>query len=310
MRYQAIEQQRRWNIPSDAGQSLDLAIRLPLEAQLGFDLSRVRIHHDAAAAAAAHTLGAAAFTWGQHLYFGAQQYAPHTSTGRRLLAHELSHVAQQAVGVGSHAGAALEADAERSAAHIAAGGFARPRRLPAGMAHPMLQCYRVPGTLRCNQVVDWLNRNSPYAPEWAQTECTYVFEGGLQTNSETLRDGRVRVSVRGSDAATVMGECPIDQPEWEPSERPNREAEVAAWRAMRVALDAHEHEHRRIGERWRRTLERRYRAVRFSVTGADESDAISLAQDRVAALQQQWTADAQAAQDAIDPFRGAQLACP
>lgn len=287
---------------------LDPATRARFEPRFGYDLSGVRIYRDATAAALAAHLGAAAYTVGQHIHFGAGQYVPHTAAGQRLLAHELAHVVQQAAGVQGRSAAALEAEAEqRATADAPALGPLRP--LPAPV-QPLLQCYRVPGSLRCNEVVDWLNANSPYAPEWAETRCTYAFNGGVQTRSETLRDGRVRVTARGTPSATVTVACPIDRPEWDPTERPNRAAEVASWNAMRADLGAHEAEHRRIGRQWRAMLEQRFRSVNFTVTGSDAGDAMQQAQERVAALQQQWQADAQAAQDAIDPFRGAVLRCP
>lgn len=287
---------------------LDPATRARFEPRFGYDLSGVRIYRDVASAALAAYLGAAAYTVGRNIHFGAGQYAPYTVAGQRLLAHELAHVVQQAEGVQGRSAAALEAEAEqRATASTPALGRLRPLPAP---AQPLLQCYRVPGSLRCNEVVDWLNANSPYAPEWAETHCTYAFNGGVQTRSETLRDGRVRVTARGTPSATVTVACPIDRPEWDPTERPNRAAEVAAWNAMRADLDAHEAEHRRIGHQWRGTLEQRFRSVNFTVTGSDAGDAMQQAQERVAALQQQWQADAQAAQDAIDPFRGAVLRCP
>lgn len=58
------------------------------------DLDRVRIHAGADGARAAKALGANAFSVGDHVVFGAGQYAPHTPAGRRLVAHELAHVAQ------------------------------------------------------------------------------------------------------------------------------------------------------------------------------------------------------------------------
>lgn len=61
----------------------------------GFDLSRVRVHIDADAAASADALGARAYTVGTHIAFGPNQYAPGTSSGQALLAHELAHVLQQ-----------------------------------------------------------------------------------------------------------------------------------------------------------------------------------------------------------------------
>jgi len=65
------------------------------EESAGFDFSRVRVHADMQAAEAAEAVNARAFTLGNHIVFGAGKYAPHTVTGRRLLAHELAHVGQQ-----------------------------------------------------------------------------------------------------------------------------------------------------------------------------------------------------------------------
>jgi hypothetical protein len=58
------------------------------------DFSRVRIHTDARAAESARSLGALAYTVGDHVVFGAGRFAPGTPAGGRLLAHELAHVAQ------------------------------------------------------------------------------------------------------------------------------------------------------------------------------------------------------------------------
>lgn len=61
--------------------------------RLSFD--HVRVHTDARAAESAQAVGALAYTVGNNIVFGAGQYAPHTTGGRKLLAHELTHVAQQ-----------------------------------------------------------------------------------------------------------------------------------------------------------------------------------------------------------------------
>ena len=63
-----------------------------------FDLSQVRIHTDARAARSAHEVNAQAFTFGKDIVFGTGQFAPATREGRRLIAHELTHVAQQGEG--------------------------------------------------------------------------------------------------------------------------------------------------------------------------------------------------------------------
>jgi hypothetical protein len=77
-----------------AGGALPVQARNDMERSLGTDMSQVRIHTDAAAAEAAGELGARAFTIGNHVYFGLGQFSPTSGGGRRLLAHELTHVAQ------------------------------------------------------------------------------------------------------------------------------------------------------------------------------------------------------------------------
>jgi hypothetical protein len=67
----------------------------PPSAAPGFDFGNVRIHDNAEAAGAAEALNARAYTAGHHIVFGAGQYEPHSEGGRRLLAHELTHVVQQ-----------------------------------------------------------------------------------------------------------------------------------------------------------------------------------------------------------------------
>ena len=65
------------------------------ESALSVDFSDVQIHHDARAAEAAKSINAKAFTVGHDIVFGEGQYAPDTAQGRKLIAHELVHVAQQ-----------------------------------------------------------------------------------------------------------------------------------------------------------------------------------------------------------------------
>ena len=156
----------------------------------------------------------------------------------------------------------------------------------------------------------WLNANSPYKPEWAETSCTYEFSGDAQVTGSTLPVGRMQAHVKGSPTATVTVDCPIDRPEWNPSARTNRAVEVSAWHAMRTTLDAHEAQHKKIGATWQGTMQSRYRAVDFTVTGKDRDEAMANATAELQKRQAQWQADAQTAQSAIDPFRGAVLACP
>ena len=67
-------------------------------APAALDFSQVRVHTDATAAESARAVDALAYTVGEHVVFGDGQYAPGTSAGRALLAHELVHVLQQSGG--------------------------------------------------------------------------------------------------------------------------------------------------------------------------------------------------------------------
>lgn len=80
---------------SGTGAPLDQATRGFMEGRFGHDFGRVRVHADGGAAASAWAVQARAYTVGRDVVFAAGQYAPHSSTGRRLLAHELAHVVQQ-----------------------------------------------------------------------------------------------------------------------------------------------------------------------------------------------------------------------
>jgi hypothetical protein len=77
------------------GQPLDTGTRAFMAPRFGHDFSQVRIHADPRATETAQAIKARAFTLGRNVVFGEGQYAPETSRGRRLLAHELSHVVQQ-----------------------------------------------------------------------------------------------------------------------------------------------------------------------------------------------------------------------
>jgi hypothetical protein len=68
------------------------------EPRFGHDLSGVRLHTGRAADAASRSVGARAFTLGTDIAFAAGAYAPHSQEGRRLIAHELTHVLQQTGG--------------------------------------------------------------------------------------------------------------------------------------------------------------------------------------------------------------------
>lgn len=77
------------------GQALAEPVREFFDQRFGHDFGYVRIHTDAHAAELADAIQARAFAVGRDVVFGAGEFAPETSRGRKLLAHELTHVVQQ-----------------------------------------------------------------------------------------------------------------------------------------------------------------------------------------------------------------------
>jgi hypothetical protein len=112
------------------GRPLDANTRAFMEPRFGHDFSQVRVHADEKAAESARAVGALAYTVGRDVVFGAGHYAPETREGRRLLAHELAHVVQQASSPGpiimmpatvmTAGDGPLEREAEGAAARIEA----------------------------------------------------------------------------------------------------------------------------------------------------------------------------------------------
>ena len=77
------------------GRPVDPGVSEHVGQALGYDFSSVRIHDDAAAARLTGRLGARAATFGTNIAVAPGRYRPDYAEGRRLLAHELVHVAQQ-----------------------------------------------------------------------------------------------------------------------------------------------------------------------------------------------------------------------
>lgn len=130
-----------------SGPPLDAATRAFVEPRFGRDFSHVRVHANAQAADSARAVNALAYTVGKDVVFAESQYASHTTEGRRLLAHELTHVLQQSSGATSggqrqggltinQPGDALEQEADAAAGRVMVGAFARPSLAP---GRPALQ---------------------------------------------------------------------------------------------------------------------------------------------------------------------------
>ncbi|MEA2569388.1 MAG: hypothetical protein QOI24_1389 [Acidobacteriota bacterium] len=115
MKVHALSPRARFVQPlRSGGRALEESVRRRFEPRFGVDFSQVRIHANDEAAASARAFGARAYTAGSHVVFGNGEYAPHTATGERLLAHELTHVAQQKRGA-TQAITDVDSAAEREA---------------------------------------------------------------------------------------------------------------------------------------------------------------------------------------------------
>lgn len=128
------------------GRPLDSATRAFMEPRFGCDFSHVRVHSDAKAAESARAVNALAYTVGRDVTFGAGQYALGTARGDKILAHELTHVAQQAV-TGrpisqsaraiSNTSDAAEVEADFVADQVMNGGPIEVTQPPSAMVHAL-----------------------------------------------------------------------------------------------------------------------------------------------------------------------------
>ena len=77
------------------GRPLDSSTLSSMNHSFGVDFSGVRVHSGSQASKMNEHIQAKAFTHGKDIYFNQDQFQPTTTEGKRLLAHELTHVVQQ-----------------------------------------------------------------------------------------------------------------------------------------------------------------------------------------------------------------------
>ncbi|RPH32886.1 MAG: DUF4157 domain-containing protein [Bacteroidales bacterium] len=83
------------NSTKGQGNPLSDDVSKEMGQNIGGDFSNVRVHTDSNAIQMSKELGAKAFTHGNDIYFNNGQYSPENSSGKHLLAHELTHTIQQ-----------------------------------------------------------------------------------------------------------------------------------------------------------------------------------------------------------------------
>lgn len=99
------------------GSALPNDTRAEMESKFGVNFKPVRIHTGNAANKLTRSVNAEAFTTGRDIYMNGGRYQPHSAKGKHLLAHELTHVVQQAAGV-QHSTDDLEVGADADTAQI------------------------------------------------------------------------------------------------------------------------------------------------------------------------------------------------
>lgn len=115
------------------GQPLDSGVQAQMGEAVGADFSGVRMHTSAESDALNRDLSARAFTTGQDIFFREGAYQPHSAGGQELLAHELTHVAQQGSGAVGGGGSRMQVNAPGDAFEQQADAVAHSVAGPAGV---------------------------------------------------------------------------------------------------------------------------------------------------------------------------------
>lgn len=167
------------------GQPLSGPARRFFEPRFGRDLSQVRVHTDPTAAEASRVLNARAFAVGRHVFFGAGEYRPENSGGRRLIAHELAHTLQQA----QHAVQIQRSNGSPGVSHFSVynpGDLHWP--LLSANRQPEMQAYSAGSIIRGTRYNDY--------DGWTPAAASFHFE---------VEDAGARVDVRaGAEVAGVQ----------------------------------------------------------------------------------------------------------
>jgi hypothetical protein len=191
------------------GQPLSHGLRADMETAFASDFSHVRVHNDQSAAALAATLGAHAYTVGEHVAFAPGRYHPETAGTRRLVAHELTHVVQQRHGLSGNilrqgigeSGDSYEQQAEQMASRICDNAnplvqraSAIPASAPASPA--ALQCFS--GSDAASYAKTWALKTNPEYQRFGD-DCTNFVSQAMKAGGWTYNYGKDRCDERKED---------------------------------------------------------------------------------------------------------------
>jgi hypothetical protein len=180
---------------ASVGRTLEAELRQDFEQRLGYDFSQVRVHSGAMAEQSARDVSANAYTVGHDIVFGAGQFAPQTLEGRRLIAHELTHVVQQS----------------RSQSPIAAStrpGLVQRQKDPAARARVEGAMNRLKAKFRLAEVAE------EHGATWSESELAKVDAAFSKVSKEDqpllkdlhlIRTDRFDPFVRGGKTFNILG---------------------------------------------------------------------------------------------------------
>lgn len=225
------------------GKQLPSSARNFFEPRFGYDFSQVRVHHDAQAAETAQEVKAKAFTVGKYLVFGRGQYAPETSKGRQLMAHELTHVVQQISGRKN-----VEIQTKQKSAQN------QPSPKPAQTVYaPYKQAtYKIEG-----RTLKEVAQNIEIRDEAGRTECQILVNRTHGTDGKILK-------------VKVIVEMTITMPVW-PNYTKQSKAAKAEWDRAYNSLKIHENGHIKIIKE--RT--KNFAALIIGMTDAESDNALT-----------------------------------
>ncbi|MBN2394143.1 MAG: DUF4157 domain-containing protein [Anaerolineae bacterium] len=123
----------RINRERGGGQALDSGVQEQMGGAMGQDFSGVTVHTSQESDDLNRQLGSKAFTTGKDIFFREGNYEPHSSSGQELIAHELTHVAQQGAGR-VHSGGQMAVNAPGDSFEQEADAFAKTATAPAAMS--------------------------------------------------------------------------------------------------------------------------------------------------------------------------------
>ena len=198
-----------------SGRPLDRATRSFFEPRFGQDFSGVRIHTGAQAAESARQVDALAYTVGSNVVFRTEQFAPDTADGRRLLAHELTHVVQQRRH-GQSASATLRRD-EAPATSASAAKDAGPKTIR--KPDPANGCYsdrnsNGPGAVKEFGKTRWVLSNFDIDQHYVKKEHFKFLKDTVAPKINATPAGKFLVGIVGEASTTADFDYNLNLSRW------------------------------------------------------------------------------------------------